>query len=201
MDDAAFSRLADDYLGRLRIRGGRARHVTDKMPSNFGHVGLIRLILLSARIIHVRRNPLDACLSVFANYFNHDYPYAYDLVELGAYYRLYEALMEHWRQVVPGAMLELSYEALIEQPEAEIRRLLDNCNLPFDPACLSFHETKRPVQTSSVSQVRQPLYRKSVERWRNYEAQLKPLGSASSRPRRETSDRPKDTIPWAAGWG
>ena len=180
LDDAAFNRLADDYLRRLRVRGGRARHVTDKMPSNFCHVGLIRLILPSARIIHVRRNPLDTCLSVFANYFVHDHPYAYDLTELGAYYRHYEALMEHWRHVLPGAMLELSYEALIEQPEAEIRRLLDSCELPFDPACLNFHETKRPVQTASVSQVRQPLYRKSLERWRNYEAQLKPLQSALS---------------------
>ena len=88
--------------------------------------------------------------------------------------------MEHWRHVIPDGMLELSYEALIEQPEAEIRRLLDSCNLPFDPACLSFHETKRPVQTASVSQVRQPLYRKSLARWRNYEAQLKPLRSALS---------------------
>ena len=180
LDDAAFNRLADDYLRRLRVRGGRARHVTDKMPSNFCHVGLIRLIVPSARIIHVRRNPLDTCLSVFANYFVHDHPYAYDLTELGAYYRHYEALMEHWRHVIPDGMLELSYEALIEQPEAEIRRLLDSCNLPFDPACLSFHETKRPVQTASVSQVRQPLYRKSLARWRNYEAQLKPLRSALS---------------------
>ena len=180
LDDAAFNRLADDYLRRLRVRGGRARHVTDKMPSNFCHVGFIRLILPSARIIHVRRNPLDTCLSVFANYFVHDHPYAYDLTELGAYYRHYEALMEHWRHVLPGAMLELSYEALIEQPEAEIRRLLDSCDLPFDPACLNFHETKRPVQTASVSQVRQPLYRKSLERWRNYEARLKPLQSALS---------------------
>ena len=154
--------------------------ITDKMPSNFCHVGFIRLILPSARIIHVRRNPLDTCLSVFANYFNHDHPYAYDLTELGAYYRHYEGLMEHWRHVVPDGMFELSYEALIEQPEAEIRHLLDSCDLPFDPACLSFHGTKRPVQTASVSQVRQPLYRKSLERWRNYEAQLKPLRSALS---------------------
>ena len=180
LDDAAFNRLAEDYLRRLRVRGGRARHITDKMPSNFCHVGLIRLIVPSARIIHVRRNPLDTCFSIFANYFVHDHPYAYDLTELGAYYRLYGALMEHWRRVVPGGMLELSYEALIERPEAEIRRLLDFCDLSFDPACLNFHKTKRPVQTASVSQVRQPLYRKSLERWRNYEAQLEPLRSALS---------------------
>ena len=131
LDDAAFNRLADDYLRRLRVRGGLARHVTDKMPSNFCHVGFIRLILPSARIIHIRRNPLDTCLSVFANYFVHDHPYAYDLTELGAYYRHYEALMEHWRHVLPGAMLELSYEALIEQPEAEIRRLLRLLRTPI----------------------------------------------------------------------
>ena len=179
-DDAAFKRLADDYLRRLRARGGGARRITDKMPSNFCHVGLIRLILPSAPIIHVRRDPLDTCLSIFANYFVHDHPYAYDLKELGAYYRIYDELMEHWRHVIPDGVLELSYKTLIERPEAEIRRLLDYCDLPFDPACLSFHKTKRAVQTASVSQVRQPLYRKSLERWRHYEAQLKPLRSALS---------------------
>ena len=174
--DEDFHRCGSEYLSALRKQSPPARHIIDMMPGNFERTGFIRLMLPSARIIHVRRHPLDTCFSIFANYFAAHHPYAYDLRELGTYYRsYYEASMAHWRRVLPNAMFELSYEDLVASPEAEIRRLLDHCGLPFDAACLDFHKTKRAVQTNSAIQVRQPIYDSSVGRWRHFEEELEPL--------------------------
>jgi hypothetical protein len=133
-------------------------------------------MLPQSRIIHVRRDPLDTCLSCFSKLFAGEQPYAYDLAELGRYYRAYEALMEHWRRVLPeGVMLEVQYEELVADFEPQARRLLAYCGLEWDDRCLAFHETQRSVRTASATQVRQPIYGTSVGRWRPYREMLQPL--------------------------
>jgi tetratricopeptide (TPR) repeat protein len=168
--------LAQSYVDRLRQRAPAALRITDKLPENYMHVGLIRIALPGARIVHVGRNALDACFSCFAINFFSALAYTCDLSELGRQYRRYAELMAHWRSLLPpDAMLELQYEALIDDPEGQSRRLLDFCGLEWDARCLRFHETERAVRTASVNQVRQPLYRSSLERWRRFEKHLGPL--------------------------
>ena len=160
-------------------RAAAAERITDKLPANFRLVGLIHLALPNARIIHVRRDPLDTCFSCFSKLFAGELAFTYDLGELGRHYRAYEALMAHWRTILPpGAMLEVQYEALIADFEPQARRLLAHCGLDWDDACLAFHQTQRPVRTASAAQVRQPIYRSSVGRWRPYEVWLGPLREA-----------------------
>jgi hypothetical protein len=142
----------------------------DKLPANFRHLGLIQLALPGARIIHVRRDAVDTCLSCFSKLFTGSVPYAYDLAELARYYRAYVTLMEHWRGVLrPGLVLEVRYEDVIADPEAQVRRMLAHCAVPWNPDCLSFHNTQRRVRTASTAQVRRPLYATSVGRWRTFE--------------------------------
>ena len=146
------------------------------MPANFLYVGLIHLILPGAKIIHTTRHPVDTCVSCFSRLFTAGQPFSYDLAELGRYYRRYHALMDHWRAVLPaGVMLDVRYEAIVDNLEEQARRLLDYCGLPWDGACLRFHETARPVSSASDMQVRRPIYRSSVDRWRRYEKHLGPL--------------------------
>ncbi len=168
--------LGQTVATRLARRVPRAPRVTDKMTSNFFFLGLIHLALPGARIIHVRRHPLDTCLSCYARPFETGVAYAQDLETLGRYYAAYQGLMAHWRDVLPAdAILEVDYEALVREPEGEARRLLAHCDLPFDPAVLAFHLTRRPVRTISNWQVRQPLYGSAVGRWRRYARHLEPL--------------------------
>jgi len=164
-----------EYLSRLAVRGGRAARVTDKMPSNFRYLGMIRLMFPRAKIIHCRRHPLDTCLSCYRLHFSGAHPYAYELRELGHYYRLYAGLMQHWHTVLPGYIHDVQYESLVADQEAETRRLLDFCGLPWHPACLDFHSTERSVITASHSQVRTPIYRSSLQKWKPYEQYLGPL--------------------------
>ena len=146
------------------------------MPSNFLYCGLIRLILPDARIIHCRRDPVDTCLSCYTKLFAGEQAFTYDQKELGRYYRAYQALTAHWRATLPAShFLEVDYEAMVEDVEGQTRRILDFLGLPWDEACLRFHETKRPVRTASVNQVRQPIYATSVGRWRKHAAHLQPL--------------------------
>ena len=145
------------------------------MPNNFSHIGLIHLILPNATIIDVRRHPMDACFSTYKQYFAEGQSFSYDLDDLGRYYRCYLALMDHWAEVLPGKVMHLQYEALVREPESNIRRLLTHCGLPFEAACLRFHETKRPVRTASAEQVRQPMYSTGVGYWRNFAEDLEPL--------------------------
>lgn len=167
------------YLERLRRDAGEETlRVTDKMPGNFLYLGLIGLLFPRARVIHVRRHPIDNCLSIFFQSFNDAHGYAFDLRELGLYYRDYERLMAHWRRVLPNPLLEFPYEDLVADQEAASRRLIGFCGLPWDDACLHFHETERAVHTASHWQVRQPIYRSSVERWRRYDEFLGPLKEA-----------------------
>ncbi len=167
--------LGRRYLDETRpIRTGRP-HFIDKMPNNFSHVGLIHAILPQATIVDVRRHPMDSCFSTYKQHFAEGQSFSYDLDDLGRYYRCYLALMDHWDEVLPGKILHLQYEELIRDPEAIIRRLLAHCGLPFEGACLSFHETQRPVRTASSEQVRQPLYASGVGYWKNFANELEPL--------------------------
>jgi hypothetical protein len=169
-------RIGAAYAARLRRRAPAAERITDKMPGNFLHLGLLHLALPNARIIHARRNPLDTCLSCFARLFGDEQQFSYDLGELGRYYRGYAALMGHWRAALPpGAMLEVDYEKVVDDVEQQARRIVAYCGLEWDDACLRFYETKRQVHTSSASQVRQPIYRSAVGRWRPYRPWLGPL--------------------------
>ncbi len=174
-------------LGRRYLRGVRAAapgadRITDKMPANFRFVGPIHLALPKARIIHVRRDPIDTCISCFSIQFTGYQPHTHDLGELGRYYSAYERLMAHWRAVLPaGVMLEVQYEELIADFAAQAQRIVEHCGLAWDDACLSFHETQRPVQTASAIQVRRPLYRSSIGRWRPYAQHLGPLLQALGR--------------------
>jgi tetratricopeptide (TPR) repeat protein len=179
---AELTRLGRRYLddtAQFR-RLGRA-HVIDKMPDNWLHAGLIHLILPNARIIDIRRAPMAAGMAAFKQYFQPrqtGQDYSYDLTEIGCYMRDYAALMAHIDAALPGRIHALRYENLVTDTEAEIRRLLEYCRLEFQPACLRFWETDRPVQTPSAQQVRQPIFATSLDHWRHYEAELAPLRHA-----------------------
>ncbi len=161
-----------------------ARRVTDKLPANFRLVGLIHLALPNARIIHVRRDPVDTCFSCFTKLFKGLQPFTYDLGELGRYYAAYQALMAHWRAVLPpGIMLEVQYEDLVADFAPQARAIVAHCGLQWSDACLAFHETPRPVRTASAAQVRQPIYQSAVGRWRAYEPWLGPLLTELGAPR------------------
>ena len=167
--------LGRRYLDETRpIRTGRPRFI-DKMPNNFSHVGLIHAILPNATMIDVRRHPMDACFSTFKQHFAEGQSFSYDLEDLGRYYRCYLALMDHWDAVLPGKVLHVCYEELVRDAESGIRALLAHCGLPFEPACLKFHETERPVRTASSEQVRQPLYASGIGYWKHFAQQLEPL--------------------------
>ena len=175
-DAGTFRRLGQAYLASLPPLAAGQTRLTDKMPSNFVYAGLIRLALPGARIIHTLRDPVDTCLSCFSRLFDVGPSFTYNLAELGRSYRLYHELMAHWRAVLPaGAMLEVAYEDVIDDLEQQARRLLDYCGLPWDDRCVSFHQNNRPIKTSSNVQVRRPLYRSSLARWRRYEPFLQPL--------------------------
>lgn len=176
LDGAALRQIGQAYLARLpALADGRVR-VVDKSPGNFIHIGLIRLILPNARIIHTVRNPIDTCVSCYSKLFASGQYFSYDLVELGRYYRCYSALMTHWRSVLPaGAILDSSYEDIVDDLEGQARRLIEHCGLPWDDRCLNFHNNRRPVRTASAVQVRKPLFRTSLQRWRRYEAWTGPL--------------------------
>lgn len=168
--------LAAQYLHSIRCLAPDAERITDKMPSNFLNVGLIHLAFPNARIIHTRRNLCDIAMSCFSTLFAVGQAHTYDLAELGRYLRAYEKMMDHWRKVLPkGAMIEIEYEKMVGDLEAEARRIIEHCGLQWDDACLSFYKNSRPVLTASVTQVRQPVYKGSVGRWQRYENELQPL--------------------------
>jgi len=175
MTAAQLDALGAAYLSSMAAAAAADRF-TDKLPGNFKYAGLIHLALPNARIIHVQRDPIDTCLSCFATLFGAEQDFAYDLGELGRYYRAYERLMAHWRQVLPpGVMLDVQYEDVVADIETQARRMVAHCGLEWDDACLAFHASERPIYTASAAQVRQPLYDSAVERWRPYERQLQPL--------------------------
>lgn len=179
LDREAVRALGEEYLERTRVqrKSGRPFFV-DKMPNNWAHVGLIRLILPRARIVDARRHPLACGFSNFKQHFARGQTFSYDLGEIGLYYRDYVALMAHFDRVVPGHVHRLTHERLVADPETEVRRLLDFVGVPFDPACLRFHETDRPVRTASSEQVRRPISREGLDRWESFERWLDPMKAA-----------------------
>jgi tetratricopeptide (TPR) repeat protein len=173
---AAAATAADDYLELLRRTSADAARVVDKMPTNFLGLGLIHAALPRARIIHMRRNPVDTCLSIYFQHFEAANTYANSLEDLAHYYREYRRLMQHWRTTLPaGALLEVPYEGLAEDLEGWTRKMLEFIDVPWESRCLDFHKTPRTVVTASKWQVRQPIDRRFVQRWRNYENFVQPL--------------------------
>jgi tetratricopeptide (TPR) repeat protein len=170
--------FANEYLGKIDFFSTTAARVTDKMPHNFHLVGLIGMLFPHARIIYCRRDPLDNCFSIYSNALNDFHSYGADLATLGAYYRQHIRLMDHWQSVMPGRIFEMRYEALVDDLEGHSRKMVDFVGLPWDPACLQFFETDRTVATISKWQVRQPIYKTSVARWKPYEPHLGPLKEA-----------------------
>ena len=176
LDRQTLAAWGAEYAAGLKQRAPEAERITDKMPANYFAVGLIHLMLPNAKIIHVNRNPVDTCLSCYTRLFNRKQEHTYDLAELGRYYVQYARLMQHWRNVLPaGAFLDVKYEDIVADQEAQARKLIAYCGLEWNEACLDFHNTKRSIRTASVTQVRQPIYTSSVERWRHYEEFLGPL--------------------------
>jgi tetratricopeptide (TPR) repeat protein len=168
--------MGEKYVNDLQLRNPAAQHITDKMPANFNCVGLIHLMLPNAKIVHIKRNPVDTCLSGFTRLFNKTQHHSYNLAEMGRYYRTYAILMDYWREVLPSnAFYEIQYEDLVNDHENQTRALLDYCELEWNDDCLNYHKTERNIRTASVTQVRQPIYKTSVDRWRKYEAHLSPL--------------------------
>ncbi len=169
--------LAEKYLAYLNTLAEQKdyQHVTDKMPSNFERIGLIKALFPNARIIHCMRDPLDNAISQFCLLFRGSMEYSHDLYNLGTHYADYQRLMSHWKTCLPGQILDIEYEALVADHESEIRRLLTFLELPWDDACLNFFAAKRAVRTSSDFQVRSPIYSSSVGRWKHYEKFLEPL--------------------------
>jgi Flp pilus assembly protein TadD len=171
-----FQALGQSYINRLRAMDPKTPLITDKMPANFFYIGLIKLILPQAKIIHTMRHPMDSCFSNYARLFNETMHFAYDLEELGRYYNSYDRLMRHWHSVLPqGSILHVRYEDVVADLEAQARRIIAYCDLDWEESCLAFHENKRHVKTASIAQVRQPLYKNSVARWERFAKHLEPL--------------------------
>jgi len=167
--------LANDYLVALRRHAPDAGRIVDKMPRNILHLGLFATLFPRGRVIRCRRDPMDTCLSMYCADFRGNYPCAYDLSNLAHYNGQMERLMDHWHAVLPIPVTDVAYETLVEDQTGETRRMLAFCGLEWTERCLAFHETERPVQTMSCDQVRKPIYRSAVGRWRRYGSQLEPL--------------------------
>ncbi len=175
LDPLLFEPLGRRYLDETRVyRRGRPRFV-DKMPNNFWHIGLIHLMLPNARIIDIRREPMACCVSNLKQLFARGQEFCYGIEEIARYYRTYLELMRHWNRVLPGRVLRVSYEDLVEDLGASVRQILAHCGLEFDPACLAFHRSRRAINTPSSEQVRQPLFREGLSQWRHYDPWLDPL--------------------------
>ncbi len=178
IDAACASTLGREYVQQIGAAAGDALRCTDKMPGNFVHLGLIALILPQARVVHCRRDPMDTGLSIYTQQFANGHEWAYDLDDIAAFYQQYRRIMRHWEQVLPLEVMEVQYEALVERQEQVSRALVDFCGLPWDDTCLEFYRQRRNVGTAANWQVRQPIYHRSVGRWRQYERDLQPLHDA-----------------------
>jgi tetratricopeptide (TPR) repeat protein len=170
-----FRRLGEKYLSDTRVYRSGKVHFIDKMPNNFRHIGLIHLMLPNAKIIDARREPMACCFGNFKQLFAAGQEFAYSFEDIARYYRTYLELMRHWDTVLPGRVLRVQHEALVDDLDGNVRRILDYCELDFEPACVEFHKTERSVRTASSEQVRLPIYREGLEQWRHYEAWFGPL--------------------------
>jgi tetratricopeptide (TPR) repeat protein len=173
-----YRRLGEKYLRDTRIYRTGKLHFIDKMPNNFRHIGLIHLMLPNARIIDARREPMACCFGNWKQLFVSGQEFVYSVDDIARYYRTYLELMRHWNAVLPGRVLRVQHEDLVDDLEGNVRRLLDYCELEFEPACLEFYKTERSVRTASSEQVRQPIYREGLEQWRQFEPWLGPLRAA-----------------------
>jgi tetratricopeptide (TPR) repeat protein len=171
-------RLGEKYLSDTRIYRTDKPFFIDKMPNNFRHIGLIHLMLPNARIIDARREPMACCFSNFKQLFASGQEFTYSIEDIARYYRTYLALMDHWNAVLPGRILKIDHEDIVEDLDANVRRLLDFCGLKFESACLDFHKTERSIRTASSEQVRQPIFREGLDQWKNFEPWLGPLKTA-----------------------
>jgi hypothetical protein len=176
LDATTIRRFGEQYMADTRTHRALGRaYFIDKMPNNFRHIGLIHLILPNATIIDARRNPMDCCFSNFKQLFAKGQEFTYGIEDIARYYRTYLDLMRHWNTVLPGRVCQVNNEDLIDDPEGQIRRLLDHCRLPFEESCLNFHHNRRSVRTPSSEQVRRPISRDGVDQWMPYAQWLTPL--------------------------
>ena len=178
LSDADLTALGEEYIERTRIHRTGAPFFIDKMPNNFAHIGLIRLILPNATIIDARRHPVACCFSGYKQLFAKGQNFTYNLTDIGRYYADYVGLMRHWQEVLPGHVLRVQYEDMVADTQAQVRRLLDHCGLPFEDNCLRFYENRRAVKTASSEQVRQPIFTSGLDQWENFEPWLSPLKAA-----------------------
>jgi len=184
--------VAKNYQQALAQGAGDSRRITDKLLTNYFFLGLINLMFPKAKVIHTRRDPVDTCLSGFTKLFKDDMPHSYDLAELGRYYGKYRELMEHWEKVLPeGFLTTVVYEDVVADTEKEAKRLIEFLGLPWDDKCVDFHKSDRPVKTASVAQVRKPIYKTSVQRWKKYGAGLQPLVEAIDGKAEKEAPKPK----------
>ena len=173
-----FARLGERYLDETRVyRTGKAFFI-DKMPNNFRHIGLIHLMAPNARIIDARREPMACCFSNLKQLFANGQEFTYSVDDIARYYRTYLDLMRHWDEVLPGRVLRVNHEDVVDDLEGSVRRLLDHCGLEFEPGCVEFHKTERSVRTPSSEQVRQPIFRDGLDQWTKYGPWLGPLKAA-----------------------
>ncbi|VAW52060.1 hypothetical protein MNBD_GAMMA05-605 [hydrothermal vent metagenome] len=170
--------LSKNYIDTLASLSGNSEKVTDKMPTNFIYLGLIYQLFPNAKILHCVRNPMDTCLSCYSKFFSGAYTYTYDLDDLGFYYRSYERLMKFWKDNLPLNIYDVNYEELVNDQESGIKNILDYCDLPWDQNCMTFYDTDRTVATASTDQVRQPMYKSSIDKWRRYGDNVQPLSDA-----------------------
>jgi hypothetical protein len=168
-------RYGEKYLADTQIYRTGKPFFIDKMPNNFRHVGLIHLILPNARIIDARREPMACCFSNFKQLFASGQEFTYDIDDIARYYRCYIELMEHWNAVLPGRILRVQHEDVVENLEGNVRRLLEFCGLEFEPQCVEFYKTERSVRTASSEQVRRPIFKEGLDQWRHFEPWLQPL--------------------------
>jgi tetratricopeptide (TPR) repeat protein len=173
-----FLRLGEKYLDDTRIYRGNKPYFIDKMPNNFRHIGLIHLILPNAKIIDARREPIACCFSNLKQLFATGQEFTYSVEDIARYYRTYLDVMQRWDEVLPGRVLRVQHEDVVDDLESNVRRILDFCGLEFEPSCLEFYKTERSVRTASSEQVRQPIFREGVDQWVKYETWLNPLKEA-----------------------
>jgi hypothetical protein len=173
-----FRKLGEKYLHDTRIYRRGAPYFIDKMPNNFRHLGLIHLMLPNAKIIDARREPMACCFSNLKQLFASGQEFTYSIEDIARYYRTYLDAMHHWGEVLPGRVLRVHHEDVVDDLESSVRRVLDFCGLPFEPSCLAFHKTERSVRTASSEQVRQPIFRDGVDQWSKFETHLAPLKQA-----------------------
>jgi tetratricopeptide (TPR) repeat protein len=175
IDGSFFRRFGEQFIQDTQVYRAKAPYFIDKMPNNFMHIGLIKLILPNAKVIDARRHPMACCFSGFKQLFGEGQEFTYGLESMGRYYKTYIELMTHWDKVLPGFILRVLHEDVINDLEGQVKRILDFCGLPFEETCLEFHRTERSIKTPSSEQVRQPIYRSGMLQWQNFETQLQPL--------------------------